>query len=116
MLDNKVKERNRDIYEKYLKEDFCDREQVHVVTVYRDDKIVFQELIPVFIDLVNYQTWGEFKLIVMWEDSGVYDSKEDFNRDGLHGIYSSNFVIFNVDKMAMKLTFKDGKNLIGISI
>ncbi len=54
--------------------------------------------------------------MVMWEDSSAYDSKEDFNRDGLHGMYSSNFVIFKVDKMAMTLTFKDGKNLIGISI
>ncbi len=43
MLDDKAKGQNQEIYEKYLKEDFCDRAQAHFVTVDRDNKIVFQE-------------------------------------------------------------------------
>lgn len=114
MLNEELKNLNRELYEDDLKFFLNDMQEEHMVTVYRDDECVFRERIPVFLRTTNYQVWGEYQVVIMWEDSSGYSDRRQYNADGLHGMYSSNFVPFELDETGNVLKFYDGDNMICI--
>ena len=116
MLNEQLKRKNRDLYEDVLKNSLgdYDTQDTHMVEVYHGEECVFREQIPVFLKMTNYQVWGEYQIIVMWEESSVYDDISQYKSDGLHGTYSSNFVTFKLDKMGNALQFNDEMNVIRI--
>lgn len=116
MLEEEMKAHNRDLYEdslKYFLSDYNTNDR-HIVEVHRERECIFREEIPVFLKMTNYQVWGEYQIVIMWEDSSLYNNRRQYNRDGLHGLYSSNFVIFKLEEMTNALEFNDGENKIKI--